>query len=210
MDDPTLVRRRLRRAAAGAAASLLILAPLHPARASNLLGLYVGGAAGQARVEADTSGFFSGNAIGNFREDHAAYKLMLGVRALSLFGAEVEYVDLGHPRWSAPSLPGFPAADVSTKGGAAFGMFYLPIPLPAVDVFLKAGVARLDSRVTASFCAVDVCRTESRDLANTGFAAGAGVQFKVSAWAVRGEYERFNAAGANPGLLTLGMTWSFL
>jgi hypothetical protein len=26
-------------------------------------------------------------------------------------------------------------------------------------------------------------------------------------WAVRGEYERFDAAGANPALLSLGMTY---
>lgn len=198
------------RAVATVAAFLLGLAPMSHARASNLLGLYVGGAVGQARVEADTSGFFSANAIGNFREDHSAYKLMVGVRAVSFLGAEVEYVDLGHPRWSGSLQPGFPAADVAMNGEAAFGMFYLPIPLPVVDVFLKAGVARLDSRVRTSFCAVDVCQTDSRDLTSTGFAAGAGVQFKWSAWAVRGEYERFNAAGANPGLLTLGMTWSFL
>ena len=210
MRDPPPVPRRLSRAAAGCAALLLVCVPLRHARASNLLGLYVGGAAGQARVEADTSGFVGGNVVGNFREDHSAYKLMVGVRALSVFGAEVEYVDLGRPRWSAPTLLGFPAADVSMKGEAAYGMFYLPIPLPVVDVFLKAGVARFDSRVTASFCAVDVCETQSRDLSTTGFAAGAGVQFKVHAWAVRGEYERFNAAGANPGLLTIGMTWSFL
>jgi hypothetical protein len=26
---------------------------------------------------------------------------------------------------------------------------------------------------------------------------------------VRGEYERFNAAGGNPGLFSLGFTWTF-
>jgi opacity protein-like surface antigen len=45
--------------------------------------------------------------------------------------------------------------------------------------------------------------------ANVGFAAGAGAQFKIGSLAVRGEYERFNAAGGNPGLLTVGIIWKF-
>lgn len=44
---------------------------------------------------------------------------------------------------------------------------------------------------------------------NTGFAGGAGTQFKIGSFAVRGEYERFNAAGGNPSLLSLGITWRF-
>jgi len=47
------------------------------------------------------------------------------------------------------------------------------------------------------------------DRTNTGFAAGAGAQFKLGSWAVRAEYERFNAAGANPSLVSLGVTWTF-
>ena len=33
---------------------------------------------------------------------------------------------------------------------------------------------------------------------------------KFGAWAVRAEYERFNAAGGNPTLVSLGIMWIFL
>jgi hypothetical protein len=33
------------------------------------------------------------------------------------------------------------------------------------------------------------------------------LQWKLGQWAVRGEYERFSAAGANPSLLSLSMTF---
>jgi photosystem II stability/assembly factor-like uncharacterized protein len=39
--------------------------------------------------------------------------------------------------------------------------------------------------------------------------AGAGVQYKLGSWAVRAEYERFNAHGAHPSLLSLGIAWTF-
>ena len=44
----------------------------------------------------------------------------------------------------------------------------------------------------------------------TTFAAGAGVQWQIGNWAIRGEYERFTALGENPSLITVGATWSFL
>jgi hypothetical protein len=36
-----------------------------------------------------------------------------------------------------------------------------------------------------------------------------GAQYKFGSLAVRAEFERFNAAGEHPSLLTLGLTWSF-
>jgi hypothetical protein len=40
-------------------------------------------------------------------------------------------------------------------------------------------------------------------------AGGGGAQYKFGSWAVRAEYERFNAAGGNPSLLSAGVTWAF-
>jgi opacity protein-like surface antigen len=107
------------------------------------------------------------------------------------------------------------------KGAAAFGVLYLPVPL--IDVFVKAGVARLQSTLRGSGTATNCppgaqCLIDGTlhnypfqlDRTNTGIAAGAGAQFKFGAWAVRAEYERFNAAGGHPGLLSAGATWTFL
>lgn len=167
--------------------------------AEDLLGLYVGGAIGQSRVETSP----------HFDENHTAFKVMVGLRPISLLGAELAYIDLGHPSGSLGQQPG----DVSMKGATAFGVLHLPVPV--IDVFLKAGVAWLQSTLHSTFVcppAYPLCPRPSGydlDRTDTGFAAGAGAQYKFGAWAVRAEYERFNAAGGNPSLLSAGITWSF-
>lgn len=99
------------------------------------------------------------------------------------------------------------------KGAAAFGVLYLPVPI--VDVYGKAGVARLDSTVKGSICSpcacsFQICRSSFQlNRTNTSGAFGVGAQYRYGSWAVRAEYERFNAAGGNPSLLSAGITWSF-
>src|SRR5207245_1762010 len=128
---------------------------------------------------------------------------------ISLLGAEVSYMDFGDP---GGSLFGYPAT-TSMKGGSVFGMLYLPVPI--IDVYLKAGIASIHSTVNgfapigcfAGGPCAPVPVHESRT--DTSFAGGAGAQIKFGSWATRGEYERFNAAGENPYMLSLGLTWSF-
>jgi hypothetical protein len=176
--------------------------PAGPAAADALLGPYLGAAVGQAQVAAD------GSAVGasTFRENHAAYQVMFGVRPVSTLGLEIDYMDFGDPSTSTTNI-----SDVRMRGAAAFGLFYLPIP--AVDVYAKVGVARLQSTVTGhypSICTV-VCTSVPFhvDSTNTALAGGVGAQLKLGGATLRAEYERFDAAGANPGLLSVGVTWSF-
>jgi hypothetical protein len=82
-------------------------------------------------------------------------------------------MNFGNPRGSLGSL----AADAKIDGTAAFGVLYLPIPVPFLDLYAKAGV---------------------------------GAQLKFGSLAVRAEYERFDVAGGAPGLLTVGLTKTFL
>ena len=191
--------------------------------ATDPLGLYVGGAIGQGEVAANVPNPFVPNpsfahvpipASDTFNQDHFAFKVMVGLRPISLLGAELSYLDLGSP---TGSLFGHPAS-ASMKGASAFGILYLPIPV--VDVFAKAGVARIQSTVSGvapngipdNICLAGIpCGTSpfQQDRTNTTFAAGAGVQFKIDVWAVRAEYERFNVAGDTPHLVSLGLTWSF-
>jgi hypothetical protein len=175
------------------------------ALADDLLGLYIGGSAGQSRVEANVP------AVGDFKENHSAFKAIAGIRPISLIGAEFSYIDFGHPSGSINVSP----SNVSEKGADAFAVLYLPVPV--VDVFVKAGLARIQSTsnsvLPGGFFCVRTdpnCALVRLDRTNTSFAAGAGAQFKLGSWAVRAEYERFNAAGANPSLVSLGLTWTFL
>lgn len=196
-----------------AMALMIPLLPMREAGAADVLGLYVGAAVGQSRVEADIP------SIGDFKENHSAFKVMAGIRPISLVGAEVSYIDFGHPTGSiSDGVTTLVSSDASQRGTAAFGVLYLPVPL--VDVFVKAGAARLQSTETTvtNLPGVGSCTVTdpgcgrlrlSQNRTNTGFAAGAGAQFKFGSFAVRAEYERFDAAGGNPNLASLGLTWTF-
>lgn len=184
-------------------ALILVAMPFRLSNAEDLLGLYVGGAAGQSQVEA-TAPY-----VPNFHESHSAFKFMAGIRPISLIGVEIAYNDFGHPS----RQNGFLATDVTMKGESAFGVLYLPVPI--VDIFLKAAVARIDSTATtnivcsANQVCIELATAEPEKRTNTGFAGGAGAQFKIGSFAVRGEYERFSAAGGNPSLLSVGIIWKF-
>jgi opacity protein-like surface antigen len=205
-------------------ATLLLLAqPSSNAVAEDLLGLYVGGAIGQSRVEASPSqpvevqGGVPIYGVGTFDQDHTAFKLALGIRPISLLGAEIAYVDFGRPRGT---FGGYPTS-AEMKATAAFGVVYLPVT--AVDILLKAGIARTQTTITGIGFGANCGQGPSRvcsaliymvpyqqESTNSAFAWGAGVQHKFGSWAVRAEYERFNAAGGNPSLLSAGLTWTFL
>jgi opacity protein-like surface antigen len=183
------------------------------ATAEDLLGMYVGGAIGQAQVSAyaDSASFapIASDGTGEFSEKHAAFKALVGFRPISLFGAELEYVDFGHPSGSLFDYP----ANSSIKGAAAFGLLFLPVPI--IDIYMKAGAARLQSTLSGIVPYLPLCagcappRFE-QDRTDTAFAAGAGAQYKFGSWTVRAEYERFNTAGEHPSVVSLGLTWTFL
>jgi opacity protein-like surface antigen len=213
----------------------LLLAPLTvPANAStNLLNLYVGVSLGHASLRAKDSSLIAATyrgSMGSFDRGDFAYQVEAGVRGLYLLGAEIDYFNLGNggvsPSWSG--LGAVTDATMSQKGEAAFAVLYLPVPV--INLYLKAGIARLTTDLNASGntgacppgseCPFIVCPTCSPpipspfrgtlDTSETTLAAGAGVQWKLGDWAVRGEYERFEALGEHPDLLTIGVIWTIL
>lgn len=217
-NDPSLLRLIF---LIGLVASVNAVAP--PARAStDLLNVYVGGAYGHADLEAEDTGLVSavpGSRLGSFDVGHVAWQASVGVRGLEFLGAEIDYFDLGRgnasPSWSG-GLYGLTNAQISQRGEAAFAMLYLP--LPVVSAYLKAGAAHLNTELYAAtagpVCAAGApCPAIALPPANgdiqttaTGFAAGAGVQWRIDTWTIRGEYERFTALGEHPSLLSVGIT----
>jgi opacity protein-like surface antigen len=209
VNDPHAAFRRLL-ALRPIASAVLILAASSSAAAADLLGLYAGGSIGRAQIEA-TFTVPQLSAEQKFKENHSAYKVTVGLRPISLVGIELAYLDCGHPNGTiAPAGLGN-TIDVSMKGAAAFGILYLPVP--RIDVYAKAGLARLQSKVNVgAYTQCPDCLTSlpfSVDRTNTGFAAGVGVQLKIAALGARAEYERFSAAGGNQGLASIGVTWDF-
>ena len=205
---------------AAAALCVASYALLQSAHAANPFGLYLGAAYGQSHIRAASvnvpTGFGSTVLLGGPDFSHSAYQIMLGVRPVSFLGAEVTYVDFGQHSWpSAQAGVLFKNGQASQKGEGAFAVLYLPVPL--ITVYLKAGLSRITTDQSADYeyfgvdnCAITPCRYLSlaRDRTTTGFAAGAGVQWTLGSWAFRGEYERFNAAGSNPSLISFGVIWS--
>jgi hypothetical protein len=154
-------------------------------------GIYVGASIGQANTEADF-------AIGDFDEDETGYKVYAGIRPLDLLAFEVAYVDFGSPSTSIGPVQ----ANADVKGAAAFGLLYLPLPVPVVDLYGKAGFARLDTEIdSGSF---------RMDRSDTDFAWGIGGQLNFGSVSVRAEYEQFQTDAGDPDMISIGVTWTFL
>lgn len=191
--------------------------------ADNPIGLYVGAGVGASNVNNNNYDYPNGY-DGGFRDHDAAWKVMVGVRPVPLIGAELEYLDFG----SGHGSNGFYGVNDYYDYGAfshpkaevLYGVGYLPLPLPFLDVFGKVGVAHLQTDISYQTCTSTVpvagggltCNglTTSRiDQSDTNFAYGAGVQTKFQDFAFRVEYERIQSNYGNPSSVMVGLTWTF-
>jgi opacity protein-like surface antigen len=199
-------------------AALGALAASTRARADDPLEFYVGAGFGEAHVRESKYIVGDTNYDYSFSEGHAAWKLSAGIRPLALLGVELEYIDFGNPSDRPLGLGGLSRVDA--RAGAAFGVGYLPLPLPYVDVYGKLGVARLRTRATEvpppAVCptaepACTVVFAPPFDITDwsTDLAYGFGVQGKWGSFALRAEYERIAANAGNPDLLSVGVTVTF-
>lgn len=194
---PFLIRAAARHIAVAAVTSGVLLFGASPAWAQVPgVDFYLGAGIGTG----DVTIVSPGGAVDQFKENHTAFKVFGGLRAASVLGVELDYLNFGKTSGALGSDP-----DVTGKltGGAAFGLFYIPLPLPVLDIYAKAGLARLNKKIS-DFTLGDFSTK------GTDFGYGAGVQFKLGSFAIRGEYETFNTDGKDPTLLTLGFSKSFL
>jgi hypothetical protein len=82
---------------------------------------------------------------------------------------------------------------------------FVPLPVPFLDIFGKAGLARwpLDGRDSSSLFALDDHGTDC--------AWGGGAQAHFGALGLRLEYEQFNVRNTDgPKLVGFDMAWHFL
>ena len=192
------------------------------AYAADPLGFYVGAGIAHSQVRNDVQFVGASGSVG-LSGGATGWKAILGIRPLSVIGAEAEYLDFGSATGSA-SIPATVTSGglnatltAHQKAAALFAMGYLPIPLPHLDVSAKAGAARLKSSVNASAqatcpislpCIPILIPPYSASSSDTRFAYGAGVQVKLASLAVRAEYERIHSSSGDPDLLSLALTWS--
>lgn len=197
---PPFPRRPARPAAVLLATLALGAAGTSPARADDSL-LYVGGAVGQSNVKVGQI---------DFNETQIGWKALIGTRPISLLGAELAYIDFGSPTRSINGINN----EASAKGASATGLIYLPLPLPLVDVYGKAGLARLQASANAyaANCGTQGvgCSLFAFNRKNTQPTYGVGAQAHWGAFAARVEFEHFQTAGGSPSLLSVGITYGFL
>jgi len=192
--------------------------------ADNPLGFYLGAGLGESTVRSDNYGYGYGayNDYYGYGDHHFAWKAVAGIRPISIIGAELEYLDFGHPGSDSGYYNSFYyyGPDSHPRAVTAFAVGYLPLPLPFIDIYGKAGVARLHTIVNGfdgpncagfnSPCPSQVTATaSSQSVWDTRFAYGAGVQSKIWGVALRAEYERINSPFGDPDMLSVGATWTF-
>ena len=121
--------------------------------------------------------------------DKTSWKVLAGFRPIKLFGVEADYLDLGS---QTDTFITQASTHSDAKAYAGYAVGFLPLPLPFVDVFGKAGVSRWKLNGNAggagtlppgSFFAFSDQGTE--------FAWGAGAQAHFGNIGGRLEYERF-------------------
>lgn len=192
------------------------------ALADNPLGLYVGAGVGVASVD-NSNYYYPYGYSGGFRDRDASWKALIGVRPIPVLGAELEYLDFGSGDGSNGFYGPLSYYDYGPhshpKATVLYGVGYLPLPLPFLDVYGKLGVARLQTDISYETCtSLSItpsglnCTTSvlSRiDQQNTNFAFGAGVQSKFQDFAFRAEYERIDSSYGNPSTFMLSVTWTF-
>jgi hypothetical protein len=200
-------------AAATAAASTAALA-------DNPLGAYVGAGVGASNV--GNSDYYDYGYYGGYHDNNVAWKAIFGVRPIPFAGAEAEWIDFG----SGDGNPGYYSngyfysnSSSHPKAALFYGIGYLPLPIPFLDVYGKAGAARLQTDITtyaypsgycpppAAACSAPVAyRTDEWDWK---FTWGAGVQYKWQDFAFRAEYERVDSQFGDPAAVTVSATWTF-
>jgi|HubBroStandDraft_6_1064221.scaffolds.fasta_scaffold714962_1 hypothetical protein len=138
----------------------------------------------------------------NSNLNSTGWKVWAGFRPISPFAVEADYIDLGSQSLSSTSFASDISTHLSYKAFAAYGVGYLPVPVPYVDVFAKLGVARWTSSGSSAISSGGVGGSGLFSLSDNGtqFAWGVGGQVHIGNFGGRLEYENFsirNTSGAN-------------
>jgi opacity protein-like surface antigen len=166
------------------------------AQADDLLGLYAGVGITRAKME---DIFHT-----DFNLNNTSWKVYAGMRPTGFpIGVDVDYMDLGSS--AAATYLGVGHADA--KAFAAYAVGYLPIPVPTIDVYGKAGLARWQFNGNVTQPGLFAVSDNGTDFA---WGVGGQVHF-LDRFAVRIEYEHFNVHDADDvQLYSLGVSYTIL
>ena len=168
--------------------------------------------AGAAAAHADDAWFYAGagisrttltsiydNGLAYSNIHDTSWKALAGFRPISFVAVEADYLDLGSQ--SSTFFAGrYAHSDAKAFAGYAVG--FLPVPMPYLDLFVKAGLSRwkLDGD-TSDSSGVPLFSFSNR---GTSFAWGAGLQVHFGNFGGRLEYEDFSINNTNgAGIVSL-------
>lgn len=127
----------------------------------------------------------------NFADiDSTSWKVFAGFRPISVFAVEADYLDLGSQTGTFVTTP----TSSNAKAFAGYAVGFLPIPVPFLDVFGKAGLARWKLNGSSPATSFSTNGTE--------FAWGVGAGVHAGNFGARLEYENFNIPGTNGAKVT--------
>lgn len=155
-------------------------------------GFYIGGSGIQSRFDADEFD------VEDVDEEDTGWKVFLGMRPTDHFAIEGGFTQFGQAE--APAVaPGGPF-EAKAEGFSVFGVGILPVG--PVDLFAKAGLARIDAEGTVGAVLFEDKATE--------FAYGVGAQMNFGRLGVRAEWEKVDTdVIGDLDVLSLGVVFSF-
>lgn len=189
-------------------------------------------ALGAGAAQADDSPFYVGVGISKNKLSHitnsglsfsdidkTSWKVLAGFRPISLFAVEAAYMNLGRqsrtfvtPGVGTCAIGNPNCASVTShsdaKAFAAFAIGFLPVPMPSLDIYGKAGLARwkLNGNTTDTALPLPPGNFFAFSTQGTAFAWGAGAQVHVGNIGARLEYENFNIPNTNGAqVISLGV-----
>ena len=175
--------------------ALIALLALPAAAADN--GFYLGASVGQSdiKIDQDLEDI-------DFSGGDTSFKVFAGFRFITFLGVEGSYVDLGAPSEFNEVIDGNIETDIAGYDGFVVG--YLPLGI--ADIFAKVGVIAWDASISGQIDGV----TERQAEDGTDPAYGIGVQFRISSFAIRAEFEYFDIDGAKyVYMYSLGGSFTF-
>jgi opacity protein-like surface antigen len=156
--------------------------------------LYIGAGVGQSDADLSASDL---GAL-DFDKKDMGWKVYGGLRA-SILGAEIQYIDFGKPNGDD--------SEVDYKALGVWGVVYAPLPVPVLDLYAKAGMAKVDANIS-------VTGDPDFDVKDSNFTYGLGAQLKFGSFAIRGEWEQFkikdSGVTVKPSLLSVSFSKTFL
>ena len=135
-----------------------------------------------------------------------SWQVFAGYRPIHLFAVEADYVDLGSQAnsiFTPMECVDFGSCAIGRKTDAkalaGYAVGFLPIPVPYLDVYGKAGVARFELNDAISYYNGSGVPTYSSNLSEneTAFTWGAGLQAHAGHFGGRLEYEGFSKASTS-------------